>query len=68
MQMSKIVSRIKRAMNTDDSCSTRGDSISNCLCNVREISIKPRPNVHLNRKRFKNWNGCEHVKTNQSPL
>ena len=58
MQMSETVSRIKRAMNTDEPCSTSDDSISNCLCNSREVTIKSRPNVHINHKRFEIWNGC----------
>jgi hypothetical protein len=58
MQMSQIVSIIKRAMDTTDCCSTSGDSISNCLCNFKEIRIKLRPNVHINRKHFENWNRC----------
>ena len=35
MEMSKAVSKMKRAMNTDEPCSTSGDSILYCLCNVR---------------------------------
>ena len=58
MQLSETVSRINRATNTDDPCSTSGDSISNCLCNFRHMTIKSRPNIHMNCKRFKNWNGC----------
>ena len=58
LQMSKIVSRIKKAMNTNECCSTSGDSISSFLCNFKDITIKSRPNVHINRKRFENWNGC----------
>ena len=58
MQMSKTVSKTKRALNTDEPCGTSGDSISNCLCNFKEGTIKSLPNVHLTRKRFKNWNGC----------
>ena len=58
MPMSETVSIIKRARNTDEPCSTSGDSISNCLCNFRKMTIRSRPNVHMNRKRFENWNGC----------
>ena len=58
MQMLETMSTIKRARNTDEACSTSGDSISNCVCNSREITIKSRPNVHTNRKCFEIWNRC----------
>ena len=58
MHMSETVSRIKRATNTDGRRSTSGDSISSCHCNFKEMTIRSRPKVHMNRKRFGDWNGC----------
>ena len=58
MEMSETVSRIKRTTNTDEPCSTSGESISNCLCNFIQIIIIICPNVHINRKHFGDWNGC----------
>ena len=69
LQMSRIVSKIKKAMNTIECCSTSGDSISNCLCNFKEMTIKSHPNVHINCKRFENWKWmCQQVKTTQNLL
>ena len=47
MQITENLSRIKRATSTDELCRTSGDSISNCLCNFREIIIKSCRNVHM---------------------
>ena len=53
MQMSEVMNMTKRATNTDEPCSTNGDSISNCLCNFREITINSCPNVHMTCKCLK---------------
>ena len=52
MQISEVMNRTKRATNIDEPCSTNGDSISNYLCNFREIAINSCPNVHMTCKCF----------------
>ena len=53
MHMLEVMSRTKRATNTDEPCSTSGDSISICLCNFKEITIKSCPKIHMTCKHFK---------------
>ena len=68
MTLSETVSRINRATNTDDPCSTSGDSISNCLCNFRQMTIKSRPNTHeLQALQKLEWM-CLQVKSTKNPL